>query len=164
LLDVLPLLTCLALAAGSDAGTAAAPALKAIALISTDSAVLEKWVTLKPAERAKLAGLTDKLKVDERVVVGIALDGYTLPKSRLVDLTCDVVITDPTGQLLLEKVSIAGTRTWDPKTQSAVPLKPTFGLIFGTTDPEGVYKMKITVWDQVRGVSTVSESTFTVSR
>ncbi len=161
---MLPLLTCLALTAGSDAGTAAAPALKAVALISTDTTLIDKWVTLKSAERAKLPGLTDKLKVDERYVVAVALDGYTLPKSRRVDLTCDVVVTDPTGQPVLERVSIAGARNWDPKTQLAVPLKPLFGLMFGTTDPEGVYKLKVTVWDQVRGTSTVGESTFTVSR
>ena len=76
----------------------------------------------------------------------------------------DVVITDPTGRVVIDKAGIAGAQTMDPKTMLLVPLTPTFGLMFGLTDPEGEYKVRITLWDQVRGASALLETKFVVAR
>ena len=37
-------------------------------------------------------------------------------------------------------------------------------LAFGTTDLEGVYRLKVTVWDQIRGTSSTAETSFTLTR
>src|SRR3954462_14752891 len=126
---------------------AAGPEPKAVALIATGPDVLDKWAAAKPSERAKVKGLVDKVKINERVAFAVVLDGYELPKNRQVDLTCDVKITDSTGRDVIDRVSLGLAKTWAPKTQFAVLLKPVTALQFGTTDPEGVYHVKITVWD-----------------
>jgi hypothetical protein len=157
----------MALTLGADGGAEVAlakAAPRAQLLIANDTAVFDKWLAAKPAERAAVKGLTDKVKINERSVVAIVLDGYELPHSRKVELVADIVIVDSTGRTVLEKASVANGRTFDPKTQTAVLLKPTGSLIYGVTDPEGVYTVKLTVWDQIRGEASRAVSTFTVSR
>jgi hypothetical protein len=149
-------------AGAADAGVAAAP--KAVLLLAASSDVFEKWVTTPPAHRAALKGLVDKVKINERTLLAIVLDGYELPRSRRVELNADVVITDSTGRVVLERASIATARMFDPKTQSAVLLRPLGALIYGVTDPEGVYTVKVTVWDQIRGEAAKTVAQFTVTR
>jgi hypothetical protein len=152
-----------ALATGVDAGVAGATP-KPLGLIATDPGVIEKWVATKPDQRATVKGLVDKMKINERVAFAIVLEGYELPKSRKVDLTADLLIVDSTGRTVVDKVSVATAKTWDPATQFAVLLKPMTGMYFGTTDPEGVYSLKVTIWDQVRGSHVESTQQFTVTR
>ena len=146
----------------TDAG--AAPAPKAVLLLAANADVFDKWATLKPSERATFKGLVDKVKINERTLLAIALDGYALPRSRKVDLNADIVIEDPNGRVVLEKASAANARVFDPKTQTAVVLKPIGALIYGVTDPEGVYTARVTVWDQIRGESSKLVTQFTVTR
>lgn len=152
------------LVAAPDAGTGLVTGPKAVLLLAPNAEVFDKWVAAKPAERAALKGLTDKVKINERVMVAIALDGYQLPRSRRVELTADITITDSTGRTVLEKASAATARSFDPKTQTAVLLKPVGALIYGVTDPEGVYTARVTIWDQIRGESAKTVSQFTVAR
>jgi hypothetical protein len=140
------------------------PEPKAVPLIATGPEVIDKWVAAKPTERAKVKGFVDKVKINERLAFAVAVDGYELPKSRKVDLRCDVKITDSTGRDVVDRVSLLLAKTWDPKTEFAVLLKPVTALQFGTTDPEGVYQVKITVWDSVRGTHVEAETHFTVYR
>jgi hypothetical protein len=121
-------------------------------------------VATKPDQRGTVKGLVDKMKINERVAFAIVLDRYELPKSRKVDLTADLLIVDSTGRTVVDKVSVATAKTWDPATQFAVPLKPATAMYFGTTDPEGIYSLKVTVWDQVRGTHVESTQQFTVTR
>jgi hypothetical protein len=160
---MLQVLVVWALAAGADAGVAAVPA-KPLALIATDTGVIEKWVATKPEQRGTVKGLVDRVKINERVAFAIVLDGYELPRSRKVDLTADLLITDSTGRTVVDKVSVATAKTWDPAKEFAVMLKPLTGMYFGTTDPEGAYSLKVTVWDQVRGTHVESTQQFTVTR
>ena len=147
----------------ADAGTpVVAP--KAAVLLAPTVDVFDKWAAAKPAERAAVKGLVDKVKINERMMLAIVLDGYELPRSRQVDLVADIVITDSTGRVVLEKASAAGARIFDPKTQTAVVLKPLGALLYGVTDPEGVYTAKVTVWDQIRGDSAKAVTQFTVTR
>ncbi|MBK7864854.1 MAG: hypothetical protein IPJ65_40895 [Archangiaceae bacterium] len=137
---------------------------RAVVLLATSPDVFEKWATARPAERGSMKGLTEKVKINERTLIAIGLEGYQLPRSRRVELSADIVIIDSTGRTVLEKASVAGARLFDPKTQTAVLLKPFGALNYGVTDPEGVYTAKITVWDQIRGESSKTETQFTVSR
>lgn len=152
----------LCVAAGPDAGVAAEP--KPVMLIASGPDVFDKWITAKPEQRAAVKGFTDKLKIGERYAFAAVIEGYELPKSRMVDLTADVQITDPTGRVVTDKVSMFTAKTWDPKKQFVVPMKPAMTLYFGTTDPEGQYDVKITVWDQVRGTHVELKTQFTVTR
>ena len=145
-----------------DAGTAVK--VKPILLFVDDPSVVEKYSLAKPNERAAIKGVLTKLTVGRRAAGAILLENYELPFSRRVDLAADVVITDPTGRVVLDKASIAATQTMDPKTMVLVPLAPTFGMVFGLTDPEGEYKVRVTVWDQIRGTSAVLETKFLVTR
>ncbi len=149
-------------AGSADAGVAAAP--KALLLLATNQEAIDKWVAAKPAQRAGIKGVVDKVKINERVLAAIVLDGYTLPRSRKVELNADLVIVDSTGRTVLEKVSAAVARDFDPKTQSAVVLKPVGGILYGTTDPEGMYTARVTIWDQIRGEATKAELQFMVTR
>lgn len=146
----------------ADAGVPSAP--KAVVLLAPTPDVFDKWEAAKPSERAGVKGLTDKVKINERMLIAIAVDGYELPRSRKVELNADIVITDSTGRVVLEKVSAAMARVYDPKTQVGLVLKPLGALIYGVTDPEGVYTAKVTVWDQIRGESMKTVAQFTVSR
>jgi len=147
----------------ADAGVeAAAP--KALFVLATSQEAVDKWAAAKPAERAAVKGIVDKVKINERVWAAIVLDGYTLPRSRKVELNADLIIVDSTGRTVVEKVSAATARTFDPKTQTAVVLKPVGGLIYGVTDPEGLYTARVTIWDQIRGEAAKSETQFTVTR
>ena len=69
-----------------------------------------------------------------------------------------------TGRVVLEKASAATARVFDPKTQTAVVLKPIGSLNYGVTDPEGVYTATVTVWDQIRGEASKTVAQFTVTR
>lgn len=156
----------LLLAAGPDAGLAAPPAdavLKpAIVLAETKAPVLTEWHLKKPAERAALKGQLGKVTVKQRVVAALFLDGWELPKSRRVDVTADVVLTDPTGRVVLEKASAAIATEFDPRIHTALALTPHLPIILGATDPDGEYVLKVTVWDQVRGISAKTELRFKV--
>lgn len=156
-------LALLVLSAPPDAG-APAVAPRAVVLLAPTAEVFDKWAMAKPAERGAVKGLVDKVKINERVMLAIVLDGFELPRSRQVDLVADIVITDSTGRVVLEKASAAGARSFDPKTQTAVVLKPIGALLYGVTDPEGVYTAKVTVWDQIRGDSAKAVAQFTVTR
>lgn len=147
----------------ADAGTVAWKA-KPVVVFASDQATLEKYATLKPAERAKLKTIITTPKIGTRVEMGIFVEGYELPYSRRVDLSADVSITDVTGRSLLEKASFAGAQTMDPKTMLLVPLKPYASLMWGLTDREGEYQLKVTIWDHVRGTSTRLETKFNVTR
>lgn len=147
--------------APADAGSAYAP--KAVVLMAPTTETFDKWVTVRGAEREKLK-LADKLKVNDRVLMAIALDGYELPRSRKVDITSDVVITDSTGRVVMEKASAAAAHSFDPKLQTALLLAPIGSLYYGVTDPEGVYTVKVTIWDQIRGESYKTTASFTVFR
>ena len=147
-----------------DAGTTPDWKAKPVLLLTDDPAVVEQYVAAKPPARAAMKGVLTKITIGRRAMGSVLLEGYQLPFSRRVDLTADVTITDPTGRVVLEKASLAGARTLDPKTMLLVPLAPSFPLMFGLTDPEGEYRVRITVWDQVRGASTVLETKFFVSR
>jgi hypothetical protein len=151
-------------ATGADAGVAEARAPRPALLIGVDDVPITRWIEAKPEQRAAIKGLTDKLKINDRYAVAIALDGYELPRSRRVDLSADLLITDSTGRVVVDRVSAATAKTWDPKTQVAVLLKPLTALSFGTTDPEGVYTVKVTIWDQVRGTHSEAQTQFTVTR
>lgn len=149
-----------------DAGTAAAPAKKPkpVFMIFEDQASAEKFIVLKPAERAKAKGVLTKVTIGKRALAAIMLEDYELPFSRRVDLTADITITDPTGRVVLDKASVAAANTMDPKTMTLVPLSPGLGLMYGLTDPEGDYKVHLVIWDQVRGESTTLDTKFPVSR
>ena len=146
-----------------DAGPLAYKAKPAI-FFSEDPTVFEKLILAKPAERAAMKGILQKLTIGKRAAAIIVVEGYELPFSRRVDLQADIVITDPTGRVILDKASVSGAQTMDPKTMLLVPLAPTFGMVFGLTDPEGDYKVRITLWDQIRGASSIVETKFTVTR
>ncbi len=150
-------------AGSADAGSVAKVA-RPVLLMTDDPAIVDKYVLAKPNERAAMKGVLTKLTVGKRAAGSILVENYELPFSRRVDLSADIVITDPTGRVVLEKASVAGAQTMDPKTMILVPLVPTFGLMFGLTDPEGEYKVRITLWDQVRGSSSVLETKFLVTR
>lgn len=150
-------------AAAQDAGVAAAK-MKPVLVLMEDAAQIDKYVVAKPAERAAMKGILSKVTIGKRAAAAILVEGYELPYSRRVDLNADIVITDPTGRVVLDKASVAGAQTMDPKTMLLVPLLPTFGLVFGLTDPEGDYKVRIVLWDQVRGASSVLETKFQVTR
>ncbi|MBS1150104.1 MAG: hypothetical protein H6Q89_1802 [Myxococcaceae bacterium] len=151
-------------AATVDAGSPLGWRAKPVLLFTDDPAVVEKYALAKPHERAAIKGVLTKLTVGKRAAGAILLENYDLPFSRRVDLAADVVITDPTGRVVLDKAGIAGAQTMDPKTMVLVPLTPTFGMMFGLTDPEGEYKVRVVVWDQVRGASAVLETKFLVTR
>ena len=147
-----------------DAGSSLAWKAKPVLLFMDDVAVVDKYALAKPGERAGIKGVLTKLTIGKRAAGAILVESYELPFSRRVDLSADVVITDPTGRVVLEKASIAGAQTMDPKTMVLVPLAPTFGMMFGLTDPEGEYKVRVTIWDSVRGASAVLETKFLVTR
>ncbi|GEM_PF-3041945 len=148
----------------ADAGVAPAAKMRPLLVLMDDAAQIDKYVIAKPAERAAMKGILSKVTVGKRAAAAILVEGYELPYSRRVDLNADIVITDPTGRVVLDKASVAGAQTMDPKTMLLVPLLPTFGLVFGLTDPEGDYKVRIVLWDQVRGSSSVLETKFQVTR
>jgi hypothetical protein len=148
----------------ADAGSTLAFKAKPVLLLAEEPEVITKYALAKPAERAVIKGVLTRLTVGKRAAGAILVDNYELPFSRRVDLTADVVITDPTGRVVLDKAGISGAQTMDPKTMVLVPLTPTFGLMFGLTDPEGEYKVRVTVWDQVRGASSLLETKFIVTR
>lgn len=147
-----------------DAGVAKQP--KPVFVVFEDQAAAEKYVVLKtPAERANAKGVLKKVTIGKRATGAIMLENYELPFSRRVDLTVDVVIIDPTGRVVLDKASAASaSKDWDPKNMPLVPFGPALGLMYGLTDPEGEYTLKLKVWDQVRGESTSLDTKFTVSR
>jgi hypothetical protein len=148
---------------GADGGAAAWKAKPVFVFAETDEA-LAQYALAKPANRAGLKGILKKVTVGSRAMAAVMLEDYELPYSRRIDVSADIVITDPTGREVLDKASVAGSRTMDPKTMVLVPLGPTFPLMFGLTDPEGEYRVHITVWDQVRGASTRLDTKFTLSR
>lgn len=147
-----------------DAGSPLVWKARPVLLLADDAAVIEKYALAKPNERAAIKGVLTKITVGKRSLAAILVDGYELPFSRRVDLTADIVITDPTGRVVLDKAGISGAQTMDPKTMVLVPLNPTFGMVFGLTDPEGEYKVRIMLWDQVRGASSLLETKFVVTR
>jgi hypothetical protein len=153
---------------GADAGTVTGEALewkaKPLFVLADSEAAIDKYVLAKPAERAKVKGILTKVTVGARVAGAIIVDNYELPYSRRVDVSADVLITDPEGKEILDKVSLAGAQTMDPKVMFALPLKPVFGLMFGLTDREGEYKVQVTVRDHIRGSSAKLETKFTVTR
>jgi hypothetical protein len=149
-------------AASADAGVASRQPRPAFAL-ARDSATLDKWSKTKPEGRAALP-LLKAVKIGERAFLGLFVENYELPVSRKVDLAADVLITDCNKRIVLEKANIAGTRTMDPKLHLAVPLTPPIELVYGLTDPDCVYAVKVTVFDLNRGVSWTSEGTFPVTR
>ncbi len=151
--------------AGSvDAGDPLVWKAKPVLLFVEDPAVADKYALAKPNERAAIKGVLSKLTIGKRAAGALFLENYELPFSRRCDLAADIVITDPTGRVVLDKAGIAGAQTMDPKTMVLVPLTPSFGMMFGLTDPEGEYKVRVVVWDQVRGASTVLETKFLVTR
>jgi hypothetical protein len=150
--------------AAADAGAPLGWKAKPVLLFAEDAAVVDKYALARPSERAKIKGVLSKVTIGKRAAGAILVENYELPFSRMVDLAADVVITDPTGRVVLDKAGIAGARTMDPKTMVLVPLTPTFGMMFGLTDPEGEYKVRIVLWDQVRGASSVLETKFLVTR
>jgi hypothetical protein len=156
-----------ALTLTADAGAAADAGVlgpRALLLLASEPEAFDRWAAAKPSERSKVKGLTDKVKINERTLVAIVLDGYELPKSRRVELNADIVIIDSTGRTVLEKASAATARTFDPATQTAIVLKPIGALNYSVTDPEGVYVAKVTIWDQIRGESAKVVTQFTVTR
>ncbi len=166
----LSLLSPLVLAA-PDAGVAAldaGPALVAqpvpVFAIAEKPEPFDTFAITKAVDRPKVKGLLNKVTIGKRVMLAIFLDNYTLPSSRRVDLSADVVITDPNGRVTHEQVSAAQAKTLDPKTMFTVPLKPGVPLSLGLTDPEGTWKISITIWDLVRGSHSRLDSTFLVTR
>ena len=151
--------------AAADAGAASpkAPATKAVFVLAAEPATLEKYAAASPPERAGLP-LLRTVKIGTRVGLGVFLEGYTLPRSRLVDLTADVLVEDCTGRTVLDRASAAAARTIDPKLHKSAPLRPWIELQFGLTDPECEYRVTLTVWDQVRGESYRAQGGFTVAR
>lgn len=151
-----------------DAGLAAkAPgawAAKPIFLLAEDEKAIDKYALAKPSERAAVKGILQKLTVGKRAAAAILLEGYELPQSRRADLSADLVVMDPTGRTVIDKVSVSVAKTMDPQTMILVPLKPVFGMVFGLTDLEGEYQVRITVWDHVRGSSTNLETKFQLTR
>ncbi len=137
---------------------------KPVFILAENDKVLDAYAIAKPADRAKIKGLLTKATVGARLAGAILLDGYELPYSRRVDVSADVLITDPTGREVVDRASISGASTMDPKTMLLLPLKPVFGLMFGLTDREGEYTVKITVRDNIRGAVTRLETKFVVSR
>lgn len=151
-------------AGAADAAAALGWKAKPMLVFVEDATTFEKIAMAKPTERAAIKGVVQKLTVGKRVAATILVEGYELPFSRRVDLQADLVITDPTGRVIMDKASLVGAQVMDPKTMYLVPLGPSFGLMFGLTDPEGDYKVRMTLWDHVRGASTVVETKFTVTR
>ena len=154
--------------AAADAGKPAADTVewKAVPVfaIAENEQALDKFAITKPAERSKIKGLVTKVTVGTRFAAAIFLDGYELPYSRRVDVSADIVITDPEGKEMLDRVSISGAQTMDPKVMLLLPLKPIFGLMFGLTDREGEYRVQITVRDHIRGELTKLDTKFLVTR
>jgi hypothetical protein len=161
-------LLCSVVASAQDGGKAAAPVAPAkprpAFALAKSSPVFEVWARTKPEARAALPNLIKSVKIGERAFLGIFLENWELPPSRKVDLTADVLITDCNKRVVLEKASIAGTRITDPKVNLAVPLTPAVELMYGLTDPDCTYSVKVTVFDLLRGQSWTSEGTFDVTR
>jgi len=145
--------------AKADAGVPAHP----LFVIAEDTATFDAFSTAKVADRARLK-TTTVVKIGQVYPAAIFADGYTLPFSRVVDLSADLTITDSTGRVVRERASVARVRTMDPKTMVAVQLVPDLRLSFGLTDPEGKYQVVLTLYDHVRGTATRAESAFTVTR
>jgi hypothetical protein len=149
-------------AGATDAGVAALQP-KPVFAIAKSSLVLEQWAKTKPEARGSVPTLK-AVKIGERAYLGIYLDNWELPFSRKVDLSGDILITDCTKRVLLEKAHVASAKTVDPKLQFAVPLNPTVELLYGLTDPECAYNVRLIIYDLVRGQSWASDGTFTVTR
>lgn len=151
----------------TDAGATLGPGewkAKPILVLAEDETVIDKYALAKPADRAAIKGVLTKVTIGRRTAGAILLEGYELPYSRRVDISADLVITDPEGKEMIDKASVSGAQTMDPKLMVLLPLKPLFGLMFGLTDREGEYKVRITVWDHIRGASTKLETSFVVTR
>jgi hypothetical protein len=149
-------------AGAADAGVAAARPRPAFAL-AKESATLDKWSKTRPEGRAALPTLK-AVKIGERAFLGLFLENWELPASRKVDLAADVLITDCNKRIVLERANAAGTRAMDPKVHVAVPLTPPIELVYGLTDPDCAYAIKVTVFDLNRGSSWSAEGSFTVTR
>ena len=148
-----------------DAGVvdAGVPARPFVAIAETEEPI-PKVATAKPADRARVPGVLTTLQIGKTYALAFFADGYTLPASRVVDLNVDVVITDSTGRQVVEMANVSRAKTMDPKTMLAVPLNPPLRLPLGLTDPEGVWKVHMILFDGVRGTTSRAESTFTVKR
>ena len=146
----------------ADAGVAP-PKPHPVFAIGKGSPVLEQWAKSKPEARAALPTLKT-VKIGERAYFGIFLEGWELPASRKVDLSADILITDCNKRQVLEKANVAATKMMDPRVHVVVPLLPAVELMYGLTDPECAYSVKLTIFDLVRGTSWTSEGSFTVAR
>lgn len=154
-------------AAAADAGTAAAAANVSSAtpafVVVENQDDLTKLEQLSAKDRAAAKGVVTKMQIGKRYVGAIFVDGYTLPRSRRVGLAVDVTIIDPNGDVRIERVSAASTKTMDPKLPS-VMLRPALPMSWGLTDLEGEYTVKVKLYDEVRGESSESRSKITVVR
>ena len=143
-----------------DAGVATRP----FVAIAESEEPMPKVATAKPAERARVPGVLTTLLIGHTYTFAFFADAYTLPVSRVVDLNVDIVITDSTGRQVIEMANVSRARTMDPKTMFAVPLDPPLRLPLGLTDPEGVWMVRMILFDGVRGTTSRAESSFTVKR
>lgn len=148
-------------AGAADAGAPSKP--RPAFALAKDSATLEKWSKTPPAGRAALPTLKG-VKIGERAFLGIFLENWELPQNRKVDLSADLLITDCNKRIVFERANVAGTRSTDPKVNLAVQLSPAVELLYGLTDPDCTYQVKVTVFDLMRGGSWSSEGSFAVTR
>ncbi len=150
--------------AAPDAGTrstgfAATP----LFLVTETPEALEKLEQVAPKDRAANKTIVTKMQIGKRYYLGVFVDGYTLPRSRRVDLAADLTLTDPAGDVRVERASAATSQMIDPKNPTAF-LRPGLPMTWALTDLEGEYKVRIKLYDQVRGEFSESTGRFTVVR
>ncbi|MFT3835955.1 MAG: hypothetical protein QM723_03030 [Myxococcaceae bacterium] len=148
--------------AGTPAAANASPATPAFVVVENQDD-LAKLEQLSAKDRAASKTVVTKMQIGKRYVGAIFVDGYTLPRSRRVGLGVDVTIIDPNGDVRIERVSAASTKTMDPKLPTLM-LRPPLPMTWGLTDLEGEYTVKLKLYDEVRGESSESRSKITVVR
>lgn len=121
------------------------------------------WARARPEERARNRGLVRELKAGNALTYSVWVEGYRAPESRHVDLTADIVVLDPKGNIFFERVSSAQRKGTSGEPVVHVFLYPSRTLSLGPTDLPGTYTVKATVWDQIRGVAHRAEAKFDVT-
>jgi hypothetical protein len=125
-------------------------------LIVDSKSVIEKWVLLPAAERAK-SGRFHQVPTGKKFFFPFVVTDYPYPATEKTDLSAHIRVLSPAGRVLLDQPAYSQTVTADPRSPHTIVLNPVMDITFDPKDTPGVYTFRLTVVDRVHATYSKAE-------
>ncbi|MFA5339394.1 MAG: hypothetical protein WC317_04485 [Candidatus Omnitrophota bacterium] len=95
----------------------------------------------------------------ETAYCAILVKGFSVNSDNSVDLSADIKVIDPSGNILLEQRDYAKSKASVSKDEQVINLDNSLDITFTEEDPLGMYTVELIIKDSVVNTSNKSQST-----